>query len=105
MAERAHISSLVVYVRPEAAARVAAAILALGGAEIAASEAGKLVVVLEAPHEGVLADHLTKINLMDDVYVAALVYHQVDEGEGDAVQDEGEPGGEAEETQDETQPT
>ncbi|MEX0759066.1 MAG: chaperone NapD [Tistlia sp.] len=79
-----HISSLIVYLRPEAAERVVAAILALGGAEIAAREAGKLVVVLEAEHEGVLADHLTKINLMPDVYVAALVYHQVEEAVAEA---------------------
>lgn len=104
MAERVHISSLVVHVRPEAAERTAAAIVALGGAEVAASEAGKLVVVLEAEHEGVLADHLTKINLMDDVYVAALVYHQVDEGDG-AAEHERAAGDEAEETRDETQPT
>lgn len=81
MAEPVHISSLIVYARPEASDRVAEAILALGGAEIAASEAGRLVVVLEAEHEAVLSDHLTRINLMPDVYVAALVYHQIDEGE------------------------
>ena len=31
-----------------------------------------------------LSDHMTKINLMPDVYVAAMVFHQVDDGEGDA---------------------
>ena len=84
MAEPTHISSLLVYLRPEAADRVAEAILALGNAEIAAREEGRLVVVLEAEHEGVLSDHMTKINLMPDVYVAAMVFHQVDDGEGDA---------------------
>ena len=51
MAEPTHISSLLVYLRPEAADRVAEAILALGNAEIAAREEGRLVVVLEAEHE------------------------------------------------------
>jgi nitrate reductase NapD len=85
-----HVSSLIVYLRPEAAERVAAAILRLGHAEIAARQEGKLVVVLEAEHEAVLADYLTKINLMPDVYVAALVYHQVDDGGTDAGGDEEE---------------
>jgi nitrate reductase NapD len=72
-----HLTSLVVQVRPDHQARVCAAITALGG-EIHAAQGGKLVVTLEAPDEGVIADTMTRMSLLDGVFSAALVFHHHD---------------------------
>ncbi len=77
MAEPLHVSGIVVHVRPEAMARVEAAILALPGTEIATSGHGKLVVVLEAPDERAMSAVVNGIALMADVYTAALAYHEI----------------------------
>lgn len=70
-----HVAGLVVHATPESVPAVARAIRALSGADIhATSRDGKLVVTLEGPHEGALADALVRIQTLDGVLAASLVY-------------------------------
>jgi len=77
--ERAHVSGIVVHCVADAADAVAGRIDALDGAEVAAREGGKLVVVLEAAEEHALADMVNRISLFDNVHAASLVSHYVDD--------------------------
>lgn len=76
-AER-HIASLLVHVRPERVDAVRGHIVAMPGAEVHVEQSGKMVVTLEGPHEGWVADRMTEINLIDGVLSAVLVFHHVD---------------------------
>jgi nitrate reductase NapD len=74
-----HISSLLVHGRPEAVPRLAAAIARIAGAEVPiADPSGKLVVTIEGASEDAIADALARINLLDGVLAATLVFHHVD---------------------------
>jgi nitrate reductase NapD len=78
-ADQVHISSLVVHVRPECCAEASARIAALAGAEIhGASEAGKLVVVLETTHEGDILTQINLINEMPGIITTSMIYHEID---------------------------
>ena len=75
-----HISSLIVHGRPQAIEALTAAIGAIAGAEVPiADPGGKLVVTLEATSEAEIAAALAKINLLDGVLAATLVFHHVEE--------------------------
>ena len=74
-----HLSSLVVHAKPEALDSVSARLEAEGCEVHGRSEAGKLVVTLEAGSQGVLNDTLTRIQLLPGVLAATLVFHSVDE--------------------------
>ena len=77
MAEELHISSIVVHVRPEAAADAARSIAAMPGAEIHQRLAGgKLIVTLETTGTGEIMQHIERINNLPGVVSTALVYHQ-----------------------------
>lgn len=88
MAEELHISSLVVHVRPEAAAEAARSIEAMRGAEIHQRLAGgKLIVTLETGNTGDIMQHIERINDLPGVVSTALVYHHwepVSEAESEA---------------------
>lgn len=71
-----HLSSLVVHARPNAPG-LAEAIAALG-AEIHAQEGGKYVVTLETTSSADLADAMTRLQLLDGVFAATLVFHHVE---------------------------
>jgi len=74
-----HISSIVVHARPAALAAISAAIAALPGTEVHATDpAGKLVVVVTAAGEGMIGDQLRAINAMEGVYTASLVFHAIE---------------------------
>ena len=76
--------------RPEQSVRlpiaqaVHAAILAMEGAEIHLAQESKLVVTVEGPHEGFIADRMTAMHLLDGVLSAVLVFHQVEPAEHEA---------------------
>lgn len=74
----AHVSGIVVHAVEAHAHEVAGWIDTLAGAEVAAREGGRLVVVLEASDEHALADMVNRISLAEHVYSAALVSHYVD---------------------------
>lgn len=84
MPDELHIASLLVHVRPDRLAAVRAALSGTEGVEIHAEQDGKLVVVVEGPHEGWIADRMTEMHLMDGVLSAVLVFHHA-EAAGEAV--------------------
>jgi nitrate reductase NapD len=70
-----HIAGVVVHADPARLGDVRAAIDLMAGAEIhAVSDAGKMVVTLEAPSSRAIAAHLTCLHQLDGVLSAALVY-------------------------------
>jgi nitrate reductase NapD len=73
-----HIASLLVHFQPAMREAVHSAILAMEGAEIHLAEESKLVVTVEGPHEGFIADRMTAMHLLDGVLSAVLVFHQVE---------------------------
>lgn len=79
VATELHISSMIVQCRPEHLARLCDEIAALPGVEIHdTAPSGKIVLLLETPSEGEIAERLTSIHGFSGVLTAALVYHQVD---------------------------
>jgi nitrate reductase NapD len=71
----AHVSSLVIHVRPYDATAVRAALTAMPGLEIHAEASGKLVVTLETSTEADIATRMNDISLLNGVMSAALVFH------------------------------
>jgi nitrate reductase NapD len=71
----AHVSSLVVHVRPERAGAARAALNGMPGVEIHAEADGKIIVTLETDTEADIVTRLNEISLLDGVMSAALVYH------------------------------
>jgi nitrate reductase NapD len=74
-APEAHISSLVVHVRPERAETVRAALAAFPGVEIHGEGGGKIVLTLETESEAEIVSRLNEISLLEGVMSAALVFH------------------------------
>ncbi len=73
------IASILVQARPDRLAEVETAITAFPGCEIHGRDArGKLVVVVDAPDAGSLGTTLNTIQLLPDVYSAALVFHAIE---------------------------
>jgi len=74
-----HIASLVVHALPPRLSQVSVTIAALPGACVHASAPnGKLVVTLEAPGAAPLLDAVARIQALDGVLSAALVYQCAD---------------------------
>jgi periplasmic nitrate reductase NapD len=71
----AHVSSLVVHVRPEKAGVVRADMADMPGVEVHAEEGGKIVVTLETDNEADIVTRLSEISLLDGVMSATLVFH------------------------------
>jgi periplasmic nitrate reductase NapD len=71
----AHVSSLVLHVRPENLAQVRAALAGMPGVEVPASSGGKLVVTLETESEADIVTRMNEISVLPGVLSAALVYH------------------------------
>jgi periplasmic nitrate reductase NapD len=77
--EELHIASLVVHAAPRRLEGIAEAVAALPGARIHASSAnGKLVVTLEAATAEEMAQAVSRIQRIDGVLSAALVYQCAD---------------------------
>jgi len=80
MADRCHISSLIVRALPERLAVIAAGIAKMPGAEIHRSDAiGKIVVVLETESQGEITDRLRAMEALPGVLNVSLIYHHVDD--------------------------
>lgn len=74
-----HIASLVVHAAPRRLDGIAGAVAALPGARVHASSAnGKLVVTLEAATAEEMAQAVSRIQRIDGVLSAALVYQCAD---------------------------
>lgn len=78
-----HLASLLLHVRPDRQAMVRAAIATLPGTELHIEQAGKMVVTVEGPHEGWIADRMTALHLLDGVFSAVMVFHHIDRGHND----------------------
>ncbi|MBK1840641.1 chaperone NapD [Azospirillum sp. YIM B02556] len=76
-AER-HLASLLLHVRPDRQVIVRAAIAAMPGTELHIEQPGKMVVTVEGPHEGWIADRMTALHLLDGVFSAVMVFHHID---------------------------
>lgn len=74
----AHVSSLVVHVRPEKIANARVTLGNMPGVEIHAEAVGKLVVTLETDTEADIVTRLNEISLLDGVMSTALVFHHVE---------------------------
>ena len=78
-----HISSVLVHVRPELQAQLAARIGALPGVELQRPQAmGKLVATLETTSTMEIMDRLASIQDLPGVVAVALVYHQWEAASG-----------------------
>ncbi|UWQ83263.1 chaperone NapD [Leisingera caerulea] len=91
MTEELHISSLLVRSNPEQMEAVLAEIKSMPRAEISQTDpSGKIVVLFEADSDRAIGDALAKIQLLDGVASAALVFHQTCDAQELALQ-EGTP--------------
>ncbi|PWC39127.1 chaperone NapD [Azospirillum sp. TSO35-2] len=77
VAER-HLASLLLHVRPDRQAMVRAAMATMPGTELHIDQPGKMVVTVEGPHEGWIADRMTALHLLDGVFSAVMVFHHID---------------------------
>lgn len=78
-ADEAHVAGFVVRAYPDSVDAVARRIARLPGAIVHAAAAdGKLVVTLEACSADVVADTLCRIQTLDGVLAAALVYQHIE---------------------------
>ena len=76
MTTELHIASLVVRIDPARMAEVLPRLKALPQIEVALHDpSGKLVLMMETTDEAAIAETLTRLQLMDGVASAALVYH------------------------------
>lgn len=76
-----HLASLLLHVKPERQGMVRAAIAAMPGTELHIEQPGKMVVTVEGPHEGWIADRMTALHLLDGVFSAVMVFHHIDRAE------------------------
>lgn len=77
--DEVHVAGLVVHAYPEAVPRVERALRAFAGVDVhAASRDGKLVVTMESTGAGAIADALVRIQALDGVLAAALVYQHTE---------------------------
>jgi periplasmic nitrate reductase NapD len=74
----AHVSSLVLHVRPENLTDVRAALDSMPGVEVPAEAGGKLIVTLETSSEGQIVARMNGISALPGVLSAALVFHHVE---------------------------
>ena len=75
MSAELHIAGIVVHASPQGGKRIADVIAAMPGAEVhAVSRDGKLVVTLEASSAREIASRIERIQRLEHVMSAALVY-------------------------------
>jgi nitrate reductase NapD len=79
-----HIASVIVRARPELADTVASRVSEMPGAEVHANQDGKIIAVLEAASERVLADQMEALREQPDVLMVSLVFHQMIDDESEA---------------------
>ncbi|MCC6659222.1 MAG: chaperone NapD [Rhodocyclaceae bacterium] len=72
-----NISSIIVHAQPTELASVRGSLEQIPGVEVhAATDDGKLVVTIETDTDGETARTFDRINVMDGVMSAAMVFHQ-----------------------------
>jgi nitrate reductase NapD len=78
MTDELHIASFIVQALPDSLAGVAAIVRSLPAAEIAASEGGKLIVLIEAPTSRGVMDVVDALRALPGVLAVNLVYHHAE---------------------------
>ncbi len=72
-----NISSVIVHAKPARLSSVRSTLEQIPGVEIhAATDDGKLVITIETESDGETASTFDRINVMDGVMSAAMVFHQ-----------------------------
>jgi periplasmic nitrate reductase NapD len=72
-----NISSVIVHAKPDAQSSVRGSLEQIPGVEIhAVTDDGKFVVTIETDTDGETASTFDRINVMDGVMSAAMVFHQ-----------------------------
>lgn len=72
-----NISSIIVHAKPDAQSSVRGNLEQIPGVEIhAATDDGKFVITIESETDGETAGTFDRINTMDGVMSAAMVFHQ-----------------------------
>ena len=80
--EELHVSSLIVHINIKKSALIQECINLLTGAEvITVSPEGKMIVLLEAPHQRIIMEVIDSINEIDGVINTGLVYHEFEKAE------------------------
>lgn len=80
-----HVASFIVHVRPAAIEDIAAWLTQQPRVEIyTRSEEGKFAVVMESDHEHAVLELLDRLTEQPGVLNAALIYHEIIDGEEDA---------------------
>lgn len=79
MPNETHISSLLLRADPHKLASVLNEIALVPNAEVPLSDdSGKIIVVLETESEGAIINSLSKLEVIDGVVSASMIYHQTD---------------------------
>lgn len=82
-----HVTSLVVHANPETWQRTIDAVRRLPSAEVHVGQPiGKFVVVLETDDEQQILHAIDRINEIDGVYSASMVYHHIDDPSVEALE-------------------
>ena len=80
----AHVASLLVQAWPDRLAEIEDELNAIPGVEThGAAGAGKLIVTVDVDGDQALVDAVSSIEATEGVITASLVYHQMDDVEGD----------------------
>ena len=79
-----NICGVLVYSRPQRVAAVRRRLCGLEGVEVhGAGEDGRMVVTVESPEAGLAADQMHRMQDIEGVLSATLIYHYGDEDESD----------------------
>jgi nitrate reductase NapD len=81
MHDELHLASILVHARPEATDDVAAVIGTMGWEVHLRNASGKIVATHEAGSAGELGDALTRVQLLDGVLAATMVFHHCEAAE------------------------
>ncbi len=75
-----HVASLMVQARPQHMDHLAPALTAISGVEVHGSnDAGRMIVTVEADNDGHFMDIMSRIEGTENVVMASLVYHQIED--------------------------
>ncbi|MBL6952308.1 MAG: chaperone NapD [Alphaproteobacteria bacterium] len=75
-----HIASLMVQARPQHMAQLTPVLAAIPGVEVHGSnDQGRMIVTVEADNDGHFMDIMGRIEGTENVVMASLVYHQIED--------------------------
>ena len=81
MPREMHIASMIVHAKPERLEKVKRRIVEMGLELHLVGPEGKIVVTQETDSSGALGDTLTRLQLLDGVFAATMVFHHCEPAE------------------------